>query len=326
MAPESQSNPPMVSNPVQAVFRDAKHYHPTGDCIIRVQNTLFKIHKFHLVHNSSVFAGMFDIPSGEQQEEGKSDDSPIVLEGEKAFRFAPFSSTCMLGVGMGMQIDVIPLSALREIIAVAEFAEKYEMVDLKEWALSFIYRRIFAPPTVKAKQPLMDLPDQDLAALHELYRRLNGDVAYEYRDLIMATWCTRVEKNGLPIAGVLRTAEASGQHAYLAELYCVQLRRMKGHARVLTPTPFPSDDIPPVHLQRIYAGHCSLSLAWDRLHEVGVHYPYQPGKCPSERHHTKVCVSRLKKRWKEAISASEGIQPDVTPNAAPIGCARSLFA
>jgi hypothetical protein len=30
---------------------------------------------------------MFDIPSGEQQEEGKSDDSPIVLEGEKAFGF-----------------------------------------------------------------------------------------------------------------------------------------------------------------------------------------------------------------------------------------------
>jgi hypothetical protein len=30
---------------------------------------------------------MFDIPSGEQQEEGKSDDSPIVLEGEKVFGF-----------------------------------------------------------------------------------------------------------------------------------------------------------------------------------------------------------------------------------------------
>ncbi|KAJ7438865.1 hypothetical protein FB451DRAFT_1570130 [Mycena latifolia] len=310
-ANESQSNPPMVSDPVQTVFRDAKHYHPTGDCIIRVQNTLFKIHKFHLVHNSSVFAGMFDIPSGEQQEEGKSDDSPIVLEGEKAFGFRSVLKYMYAG-GMGMQIDVIPLSALREIIAVAEFAEKYEMADLKEWALSFIYRRIFGPPTGKAKQPLMDLPEQDLAALHELYCRLDGDVACEYRDLIMATWCTRVEKNRLPIAGVLRAAEASEQYTYLAELYCVQLRRMKGHARVLTPTPFPTDDIPPVHLQRIYAGYCSLSLAWDRLREVGVHYPHQPGTCPSERHHTKVCVSRLEKRWKEAISASESIQPDVT--------------
>ncbi|KAJ7434587.1 hypothetical protein FB451DRAFT_288879 [Mycena latifolia] len=300
----------MVSDPVQTVFRDAKHYHPTGDCIIRVQNTLFKIHKFHLVHNSSVFAGMFDIPSGEQQE-GKSDDSPIVLEGEKAFGFRSVLKYIYAG-GMGMQVDVIPLSALREIIAVAEFAEKYEMADLKEWALSFIYRRIFGPPTGKAKQPLMDLPEQDLAALHELYCRLDGDVACEYRDLIMATWCTRVDENRLPIAGVLRAAEASKQYTYLAEFYCVQLRRMKGHARVLTPTPFPSDDIPPVHLQRVYAGYCSLSLAWDRLREVGVHYPHQPGTCPSERHHTKVCVSRLEKRWKEAISASESIQPDVT--------------
>ncbi|KAJ6589694.1 hypothetical protein B0H19DRAFT_1249221 [Mycena capillaripes] len=295
MAPdanESQTTSPMVSDPVQT-------------------NTLFKIHKFHLIHNSPVFAGMFDIPSGEQQE-GTSDDSPILLEGEKVFGFRSVLKYMYSGA-MGMQIDAIPLSALREIIAVAEFAEKYEMADLKKWALSFISRRIFCSPPANGKQPLVDLPEQDLAALEELYRRLDGEVAREYRDLIMATWCTRVEKKGLPMAGVLRAAGSGGISSFLSQLYCVQLRRMKIHARVLTPTPFkPSDNIPPVHLQRIYAGYCSLSLAWDRLRDVGVYYPYQPGTCPSERHHTKVCLLRYEKRWKEAISAAETIQPDVT--------------
>ncbi|KAF7368626.1 BTB domain-containing protein [Mycena venus] len=208
-ASEPQSTPTMASDPVPNVQRDKIHYHPTGDCIIRVQNTLFKIHKFHLVHNSTVFADMFNLPSGGQQEEGLSDDSPIILGSLSAADFR-FVLKYMYAGAMSMQIDSIPLSALREIIAVAEFADKYEMMDLNKWALSYISRRVFVfvPPGDKGKVPLMSLPEPDLAALHGLYRRIDVEVGTEYQDLIMDAWISRIETNTLPITTALHAAEA----------------------------------------------------------------------------------------------------------------------
>ncbi|KAJ7320740.1 hypothetical protein DFH08DRAFT_386764 [Mycena albidolilacea] len=311
MAPdanESQSTP-TASDPVPNVHRDKTHYHPTGDCIIRVQSTLFKIHKFHLVHNSTVFADMFNLPSGGQQEERLSDDSPIMLQGLSAADFR-FVLKYMYAGAISMQIDAILLSALREIIAVAEFADKYEMTDLNKWALSYISRRVFVPPPAKRKAPLMGLPEPDLAALHGLYRRLDVEVGSEYQDLIMDAWIIRIENDTLPIATALRAAEASEAHSYMAQLYCVQLGRFKDRARMLSPTPFASHGIPPVHMQRILAGYCSLSLAWDRLRDVNT-YPRQQRGYLSVNRHNQVCLPLFQKRWKEAVCAAERRFPEV---------------
>ena len=121
MAPdanESQSNPPMVSDPVQTVFRDAKHYHPTGDCIIRVQNTLFKVNFTR--HSSSADSGIRAQPYTRSTNFilstilryspacltshlaiNKKKESlmipPSCWRGNRSSDFAPFSSTCMLG-------------------------------------------------------------------------------------------------------------------------------------------------------------------------------------------------------------------------------------
>lgn len=230
---------------------------------------------------------------------------------------------------MPTQIDAIPCTALPEIIAVAAFANKYEMGDWREWALTFISRRILdqteislvaAGKLIKAtrRNQLMNLGVQDLADLHGLYHRLDGPDAVKNRDLIMTTWSGRVATNQLPVSGALEAAAACGDQDSLAHLYCLQLRRMKAHARLLEPAPFPSDDIAPIHFQRMFAGYASLSLAWDRLREQAPPFPFHPESCASEREHTVQCVPRYETWWKDAIHAAEAKWPDITKMAARV--------
>ena len=83
--------------------RDSDFYHESGDCIIRVENTLFKvqllsfqfslwinsnqIHRFLLVPASAVFSTLFTLPQGDLAVEGISDDAPICLSDDTAADF-----------------------------------------------------------------------------------------------------------------------------------------------------------------------------------------------------------------------------------------------
>ncbi|KAJ7939593.1 hypothetical protein B0H13DRAFT_1569175, partial [Mycena leptocephala] len=64
--------------------RDHQFYYESGDCIIRAEDTLFKIHKFVITQDSAVFSSLFSLPQGSLVVEGSSDDLPITLEGENA--------------------------------------------------------------------------------------------------------------------------------------------------------------------------------------------------------------------------------------------------
>ncbi|KAJ6578747.1 hypothetical protein DFH09DRAFT_1448868 [Mycena vulgaris] len=207
-------------------------------------------------------------------------------------------------------------TALRENPGFAD-----EMRDWKEWALSYLSRRILQPEQTiifglsskgQHRTPLMGLPVRDLAALHGLYHRLEGNEAYCGLNLIIRVWCVRVETKELPVSGALDAAAACGDSETLAGLYCVQLRRMKGHARMLERTPFPVDNISPIHFQCMFAGYCSLSLAWDRLQDKAVPFPFVTGTCASDREHTTQCIPCYQTQWKEAIHVAEGQCPDVT--------------
>ncbi|KAF7346698.1 BTB domain-containing protein [Mycena sanguinolenta] len=98
------------------VRRDKDHYHPTGDSIMRVENTLFKIHRFPFVRHSSVFAAMFDLPVGAGDPEGSSDDLPIVLAGETASEFRAVMKY-VYASPMQLQVGSIPVTALPENIS-----------------------------------------------------------------------------------------------------------------------------------------------------------------------------------------------------------------
>ncbi|CCL99253.1 uncharacterized protein FIBRA_01268 [Fibroporia radiculosa] len=78
----------IVSDPV---VRDEAYYIDGADCVIRVENTLFRVHRFLLARDSSAFQDMFSLPLGEGSQsalqEGFSDSNPIRLFGDTAQEF-----------------------------------------------------------------------------------------------------------------------------------------------------------------------------------------------------------------------------------------------
>ncbi|KAJ7464198.1 hypothetical protein B0H11DRAFT_2198039 [Mycena galericulata] len=308
-----------VSDVVRSVVRDSEHYHPTGDCIIRIENALFKIHKFHLIHNSPVFAKMFELPPGEEPEEGSSDDLPIVLSGDRASDFRYLLKYIYAPV-MKIQIDAIPRSAIPEIVAVAAFADKYDIGNWKQWALSFLARRIFDPAKrmtspgrpdrqPPAATPLLDISAHSLEDLYVLYHHLGN---YAEKNFVMRTWCERVEAKELPVSDPLNAAEATGDITARTDLYCILLRRMKEQPRLLEPIQFPVDNVLPFHFHRMFAGYTSLSITWERLRSECFPFPFVAESCTSSLEHTTKCVPRYERRWKEAILAAETRWPDPT--------------
>ncbi|KAJ6466635.1 hypothetical protein DFH09DRAFT_1009565 [Mycena vulgaris] len=295
------SDPRVASSPSDLIrcanaARDSDHYYPTGDCIIRVEDTLFKIHKIHLIHHSPVFASMFALPQvGEA--EGLSDDLPVVLQGDTASEFRACLKYIYASV-LDTQIDTIPMTALNDIIAVAAFGNKYELETWKTWALLFISRRVDDKT----------LSGPHLGALYRLHHSLDDS---SRRNTLSTIWYARIEKEELVISDAMNIAEDCGDRTFLTRLYCLQWRRMTRHASVFAPTVFPTDNIAPIHVQRIYAGYCSLALAWNRLREEPIPFPCQVGWCYSEQAHTTQCIPRYKSRWADGIRAAERDTPDL---------------
>ncbi|KAF7336537.1 BTB domain-containing protein [Mycena sanguinolenta] len=279
--------------------RDKDHYHETGDSIIRVENVLFKIHKFPLTHNSSVFATMFNLPVGIGSVEGLSDDIPIVLEGEKAEDFRAVLKY-IYAPPVQLQMERIPISALREIISLVKLSHKYEMDHWKEWGVEVLERML---------DDLHSLPVEHLQPLYSLYS-LVGDAPARTR--VMKQWCEVIETNKLLIVPVLDAASAYDDRDAIAEAYCIQIRRWeKEDANVLNPNSYRADGLAQSHIQRIQAGYMSLSLSWGRFRSEEL--PYVPGVCTETlARHKEFCVRHSRPKWTQAIVDAEAQYPHVT--------------
>ncbi|KAF8209913.1 hypothetical protein K438DRAFT_1497631, partial [Mycena galopus ATCC 62051] len=114
---------------------DNEYYYSSGDSVIRIENTLFKVHKPFLTYNSAVFATLFDLPGVTGRAEGLSDDLPIVLEGETAENFR-----IILKYVYARFIASVSIAALAEMISLVQSAHKYEMDDWVNWGLQVLTR------------------------------------------------------------------------------------------------------------------------------------------------------------------------------------------
>ncbi|KAF8628625.1 hypothetical protein AX15_003760 [Amanita polypyramis BW_CC] len=77
-------------HPSPTCKRDDSFYFDDGSCTIRVEDTLFKVHRSILSKDSSSFDTMFSLPQGGKPSEGISDESPVVLSGDTVLEFKHF--------------------------------------------------------------------------------------------------------------------------------------------------------------------------------------------------------------------------------------------
>ncbi|KAJ6453921.1 hypothetical protein C8R45DRAFT_1192337 [Mycena sanguinolenta] len=243
-----------ITNTVEAVNvqRDKDHYHPTGDSVIQVESTLFKIHKFPLMHNSPIFATIFDLPVGLGTPEGLSDDFPIVLEGEKADEFRALLKYTS-APPLQAQVERMTEAVLPEIISLVKLSHKYQMDHWKDWGLEVLVRLLV---------DLSSLPAEHLQPLYSLYSLLE-DIPARIR--MMKHWCQVINSKNLSIVPVIDAAEKWGNRDSLAEAYCMQIRRWEKKANILDPKSYSEDGLSPAHIQRIQSGWMSLSLSWSQF-------------------------------------------------------------
>ncbi|KAJ7477777.1 hypothetical protein B0H11DRAFT_2029308, partial [Mycena galericulata] len=143
--------------------RDARFYHESGDCIIHVGDTLFKIHWFIFIRDSLVFAGLFALPQAPGSViEGSCDELPICLSGDEE---GPFRSLFkyIYAPALETQANRISITDLQDILAVAHLAHKYEMTAWETWGFLVIGHLIRRHPN--------SLLSYDFVAIYNLCRR-----------------------------------------------------------------------------------------------------------------------------------------------------------
>ncbi|KAJ6474855.1 hypothetical protein C8R45DRAFT_1010751 [Mycena sanguinolenta] len=294
---------PAAPDPIRStdVLRDTDYYYPSGDSIIRVENTLFKIHKFVFVHHSPVFATMFDLPVGIGSPEGLSDDLPIVLEGENAGDFRLILKY-IYASPLQTQIHSMTMAELPEVISVARFSHKYAMDGWKKWALKVVHRQL---------ADINVLPAEYLSSLYSLFTLFN--LNFSTRARLMGRWCQVVEDKKLPIVPVLAAADAARDNDALVEVYCLQIRRWE-KSRTIPPEPPTQDGISPAHFQRMLVGHASLTLWWNRLRgePSSTFQSAGCGRVGTPEFHAERCIPYCRMQWISAIMEAEQLYPHVT--------------
>ncbi|KAJ7124215.1 hypothetical protein C8R44DRAFT_852194 [Mycena epipterygia] len=247
----------------EEVVRDSAFYRRDGDCILRVENTLFKVHRHLLNHEGSAFTGLFSLPSGpESTFEGETDSDPIRLWGDtveqmRAFFGYAYSSPLVL------QYSQIRSAEINRLIHAARFTHKYRLEAFERWATQAIAhvcgRRdyaIFQTCTPGLYVRLLELDRLcPLAAVKASIRK---------------SWVKRLRDNdpSLRLAYALDKADKLGFRDLLGDLYYLQLQRLDDPVADIPTTqaapPLPAE-LSDVHKLRLLTGYRSLSLCWRRI-------------------------------------------------------------
>ncbi|KAJ7920431.1 hypothetical protein B0H13DRAFT_2319485 [Mycena leptocephala] len=276
--------------------RDARFYHESGDCIIRVGDTLFKIHRFIFIRDSPVFAGLFALPQAlDSVIEESCDQLPIFLSGDKETHFRCLFKY-IYAPALETQANRISITDLQDILAVAHLAHKYEMAAWETWGFLVIGHLIRRHPS--------SLLSHDFVAIHDLCRRAFTEESEEAWVKASVQWLECITDNDLPISDALNEAEASHDRHFLTSLYKIQLSRIPTTAASMCqPTKLSMDGIPPVHVQRILAGFCPLSLSWSELQQNMIALP-RHAIC-SEEYHNTICMPATTSQWINAVTQAE---------------------
>jgi len=110
--------------------REPSRHHPfyfeDGTVVLRMQNTLFKIHQHFLTRHSPVFKDLFTL-NNPSSDEGMDDDHPIFLPGDDPVDFCR-----LLHVFYRDDPIKIPNFTAEQWLSVLVFSTKYDMATIRE--------------------------------------------------------------------------------------------------------------------------------------------------------------------------------------------------
>ncbi|KAF7377921.1 BTB domain-containing protein [Mycena sanguinolenta] len=275
--------------PITAV-KDEKYYRSDGDCIIQVEDVLFKIHRYHLSENSSVFQNMFSLPLGTLPSEGQSDGNPIVLSGDTLAQFRAFLSFSYSTPGQ-VQYNRLTIRDLDKLLDTIQFAHKYLLQDYLLWALQSIKHILDRQQvTVPENQYILILRATALCA--PLHSRICETICVQ----LERKWLAQIKSKTLGLPHALDVAETFHRKNFLVELYLVALERLASYKK---PDPAiavegPLRGIGAIHQLRVFSGHWFLSVWYKEFIKApptNIHI----STCPTP----SACRNIVHQTWKE---------------------------
>ncbi|CAK5283694.1 unnamed protein product [Mycena citricolor] len=296
-----QERSTMVGNLGGPVRKDVKYYHEDGDLVVRVESTLFNIHRF-LLRESAVFQSVFSRPVGpEQLPDGLCEEFRLVLEGHTAQEFRAILKW-MYSPPLELNIHCLPVSAIVDIVPLAAFAHKYELEMWKTWALAFldlcVTEETFLMPT-------------HFSLLHALYEQISDP---QKRKTVMRLWVWSLVKalgTKSDIIDAIDAAETHGEKNHLANLYTLYIRRFCPTSSVTLLKPAALEinaggGLAEIHVQRILTGHMSLALGWSSWRvSPGIKLPSPPSSA-----NWAISDAAFNSAWLKAVEAAESTCPD----------------
>ncbi|KAJ7504829.1 hypothetical protein B0H11DRAFT_1979538 [Mycena galericulata] len=282
------------------VVRDATFYREDGDCILRVEDTLFKRHRHLLDYTDSAFHGMFFLPcGGEGTAEGQVDTNPNRLFGDHLhdirsfFRYA--YSSCVL-FPLDLQYARIHSADIHDLIHTVRFTDKYHPASLERWAVNAIGNIC----TRNGSEKLKACPAELYVALLQLLSPMPM-----VKNLIRQVWVNRLRRMqpSVQLSFALNVVDTLQFRELLGDLYYLQLPELSQpgadsedtQAAEILPT-----DLTDAQKLRLLMGHRSLTLSWTRL---VAKIPVLCDFCRDYEHvGTCICRTTWEADWKRVVA------------------------
>ncbi|KAI0927341.1 hypothetical protein AcV5_007898 [Taiwanofungus camphoratus] len=294
----------MTATPV----RDDEYYLDGADCVLRVEDTLFRVHRFLLARDSSAFQNMFSMPPGGADAEGASDERPICLYGESAANFRALLSA-LYALPSELQAYNSADADITQLLAIAATTHKYHFSATEAWAADALFRLVFGAHGAPA--PGADLAQCSAARLDAVL-----DVALRcghtrLADLATACWTERILAGSLRPTRALAAADRHGLRALRGVAYYAQLMQLGPRFELPAVPPAlgtrDADDgaddgrLTRAQRQRLLCGHYSLAALWERLCAA----PPQVARADGCTCHQRGCVAAWKRAWHGAVRDAE---------------------
>ncbi|KAF7295952.1 BTB domain-containing protein [Mycena kentingensis (nom. inval.)] len=121
-----------------------RFYFPDGTVVFRVENTLYRIHRYFFQRDSPVFAAMFSLPQpqigGPHEGAPEHPENPIILEGVRAIDFDRF-----LGVLYPLDFGSHDSRSADEWASVLSLATRWDFSSLRTLAITQLNALVSAP-------------------------------------------------------------------------------------------------------------------------------------------------------------------------------------
>ncbi|EPQ54673.1 hypothetical protein GLOTRDRAFT_130023 [Gloeophyllum trabeum ATCC 11539] len=278
---EDRKEPVIAST--EELVRDEKYYRTDGDCVIRVENTLFKA-----TRDSSAFQHMFTFPAGDKQlAEGSNDDYPVRLVGDTVDQFRALLSI-MYALPPELQSYNSPTADIDNLITVAEITNKYHFASVETWAVDALHDVLSGTYGL----PQTDLAICDSALMARLLETAILCNHTRLRSLIVSKWTNRILLRDLSPTLAIVLADRHMLRSLQGIAYYVQLMEMGSDLSKLKADKALSRD----QRARLLSGHWSLVKLWDRLRVTAPAFERSDG-CTFHNHG---CLKVWEDQWLEA--------------------------